>query len=164
MDRRLAAERRTSKLRAAIGDDLVHVHVELCSAAGHPDVQREHVRVLARKDLLAYADDQWVLHIVETARSAVCVGRTFLKDGVGGDHFPRDEIRADAEMFERALRLRAPELVGWDGHVAQGIPLDPRVCLIHGLFPPYRTTQGQLGVGCFRFCYALCLRVSSLRS
>lgn len=37
-----------------------------------------------------------------------------LQDGVGRYHLPGDKIVADAEMFERALRLRAPELVGGD--------------------------------------------------
>ena len=30
---------------------------------------------------------------------------------VGDDHLPRDQVLADAEMFQQALRLRAPMLV-----------------------------------------------------
>ena len=58
MHRRLAAERRARELAAAVGDHLVDVHVELRAAAGHPDVQREHVVVLAGEDLVADLDDQ----------------------------------------------------------------------------------------------------------
>jgi len=36
----------------------------------------------------------------------------FFQDGVCGDHLPRNEIRSDAEVLKRALRLRSPELVG----------------------------------------------------
>ena len=43
MDRRLAAERRAGKLAAAIGDHLVHVHVELRTAAGRPNMEGKHV-------------------------------------------------------------------------------------------------------------------------
>ena len=51
----------------------------------------------------------------------VGVGRRLLQDGVGGDHLARDQVLADAEMLERALRLRAPELVGGNFDLAKAI-------------------------------------------
>ena len=60
MNRRLAAERRAGELAAAVRDHLVDVHVELRAAAGHPDMQREHVVMLAGEDLVADLDDQLV--------------------------------------------------------------------------------------------------------
>src|SRR6516165_6258378 len=38
-------------------------------------------------------------------------GGCFFQDGVGRDHFARDQIPADAKMLERALGLSAPQLV-----------------------------------------------------
>jgi integrase len=53
-------ERRAGQLAAAVGDHLVHIHVELCAAAGHPDVQWKHVLMLAGEDLIADLDDPLV--------------------------------------------------------------------------------------------------------
>ena len=36
-----------------------------------------------------------------------------------GDHLARDEVRADAEVFEGSLDLRAPEFVGGDLEIAE---------------------------------------------
>ena len=63
--RRLAAERRAGKLAAAIRDHFVHVHVELRAAAGHPDVQRKHILVLAGQNLVADLRDQPTDLVVE---------------------------------------------------------------------------------------------------
>ena len=138
MDRRLAAERRAGKLAAAVGDHLVHVHVELRAAAGHPDVQRKHVVMLAGEDLVADLDDQLVRLVVEPPAGMVGVGRRLLQDGVGGDHLARDQILADAEMLERALRLRAPELVGGDADLAEAVHFFTQVG--HFLSPSYLST------------------------
>jgi len=58
VDRCLAAEGRRGELAAAVGDHLVHVHVELRAAAAHPDVQREHVVVLALEDFVTAPHDE----------------------------------------------------------------------------------------------------------
>ena len=125
MDRLLAAERLTGDLAAAVGDHLVDVHVELRAAAGHPDVQRKHVVMLAGEDLVADLDDQRLL-VRRPSRPAGVVDQRgrLLDDGVGGDHLPRDQVVADAEMLQRALRLRAPQLVGRDMHLAQAVGFD----------------------------------------
>ena len=77
-------------------------------------MQRKHVVVLAAQDLVGDLDDQRVDLVVEPLAGMVGIGRGFLEDGIGGDHLARDQVRADAEMFERPLGLRAPELVGGD--------------------------------------------------
>ena len=130
MDRRLAAERRAGELAAAVGDHLVDVHVELRAAAGHPDMQREHVVMLAGQDLVADLHDQAVRLVVEPLAGMVGVGRRLLQDGVGGDHLARDQVLADAEMLERPLGLRAPQLVGRHAHFAETVGLLAYVC--HG--------------------------------
>jgi hypothetical protein len=59
VNRRLAPKRRASKLAAAVGYHLVNVHVELGATAGHPDMQREHVVMLAAEDLVADVNDSF---------------------------------------------------------------------------------------------------------
>src|SRR5208337_109292 len=55
--RRLAAQRSTRELAAAVGYYLVDVHVELGAAAGHPHMQRKHVVMLPGQDLVAGLHD-----------------------------------------------------------------------------------------------------------
>ncbi len=123
MHRLLRAERRARKLAAAIGDHLVHVHVELRAAAGHPDVQREHVVVLAGQDLVAGLEDQLVRRVVEPLAGMVRIGAGLLQGRVGGDHLARHQVLADAEMLQRPLRLRAPELVGGNADLTEAVCL-----------------------------------------
>lgn len=49
--------------------------------------------------------------LIEAFSCKVGIGGAFLQDRVCGDHFPRNEVFPNAEVFERALGLRAPELV-----------------------------------------------------
>ena len=58
VNRRLLPSARARELTAAVGNHLVDVHVELRAAARHPDMQREHVVVLAGEDLVAGLHDQ----------------------------------------------------------------------------------------------------------
>ena len=106
--RRLATEWRARELAAAVGDHLVHVHVELGAAARHPYMQRKHVVMLAGEDFVARLNNQVVLLIVEPLAGMVRCGSGFLQDGIGGDHLARNEILADTEMLERALGLSTP--------------------------------------------------------
>ena len=111
MNRRLAPERRAGELAAAVGNHLIHVHVELRAASRHPDMQRKHVLMLAGEDLVTGLNDQLVPLVVEPPAGVVGIGGGFLQSGVRGNHLARDQILPDAEMFERTLRLRAPQLV-----------------------------------------------------
>src|SRR5262249_8886742 len=54
----------------------------------------------------------FVTLIIEPPAGMVRGCRGLLQDGVRGDHLARDQVAADAEMLERALGLRAPQLVG----------------------------------------------------
>ncbi len=100
VNRFLAAERRARELAAPVGDHLVHIHVELGAAAGHPDMQRKHVVMLAGQDFIADLNDQLVDPVIEPFAGVVCIGRGFLQGRIGRDHLARDEILADAEMLE----------------------------------------------------------------
>ncbi len=71
-------------------------------------MQRKHVVVLAGQDFVAGLSDQFISLIVEPLTRVVCAGGGLLQDGVGDDHFARNEIFADTEMLERALGLSTP--------------------------------------------------------
>src|SRR6516162_6374466 len=78
-------------------------------------MQWEHIVVLSGQDLVTGLDDQPVPLVVEPTAGMVGVGRRLFQYGVSRDHLARDEVMADAEMFQRALRLRPPQLVS--GHL-----------------------------------------------
>src|ERR1700733_14592685 len=133
MNRRLGAKWCARELAAAVRNYLVHVHVELRAATRHPNMQGEHVLMLASKNLVTSATDQCAPLIVQAAPGMVRIGRGLFQNRVGGDHLPRYEVRSDGEVLQRALGLRAPELVGRNWHVAQGILLDSHVRIVHGV-------------------------------
>jgi hypothetical protein len=118
---RLAAQWSAGDLAATVGNHLVHVHVELRATARHPDVQREHVMVLAGEDLVTDWNDQFIAPIVEPLAGVVCIGGGSLHDGIGGDHLTGNQILADAEVFKRALSLRPPEFIGGNIHFAEAV-------------------------------------------
>ena len=97
---RLASERRPCELTTAVGDHLVYIHVELRTAASHPYVQREHVMMLASKDLITRLNDQFVPLVVKPPAGMIGISGSFLQDGVRRDHLPRNQIVPDAEMFK----------------------------------------------------------------
>src|SRR6185369_8603872 len=100
---------------------LVHVHVELRAAAGHPDVQREHVLMAAGEDLVAGLRDQAIAIFRQPAARPVRDRRGLLEDRVGADQLARHQIVADVKVLERALRLRAPQHVGRNGDFAVAV-------------------------------------------
>ena len=59
--------------------------------------------------------------LIEAFSCKVGIGGAFLPDRVCGDHFPRNEVFPNAEVFERALRLFASELVGWNVYVSKAV-------------------------------------------
>src|SRR5712671_2274308 len=121
MNRRLAPKRRAGELATTVGDHLVHIHIELRAAAGHPPVQRKHVVMLASEDFVADLNDQIVTLLVEPLTGIVGIGCGFFQGGVGGDHFPGNQILANAEVLKRALSLSAPEFVSSNIYFAETI-------------------------------------------
>ncbi len=108
MNRRLAGKRCAGELAAAVGDHLVHIHVELSAAPRHPHMQWEHVLMLAGGYLVTDLNDQLVGLFVEPLAGMVRVGGGFLQNGVCGNHLARDQILADAEVLKGALGLGSP--------------------------------------------------------
>src|ERR1700722_3373409 len=156
MIRRLAAERRAGELAAAIGNDLVHIHVELGTAARHPDVQREHVMVPAGENLVARLGNETVDLIVEPLARVIRVGCAFLQDGVCRDHLARNQIGAYAEMLQRPLRLRSPELVGRYFDLAETVGF--------GAYIAHCISPELLRHVIFAGCYFNCVMIASART
>src|SRR6185312_16723696 len=102
MDRPLASQRLVGDLADAVRDHLIDVHVELGAAACHPDVQREHVAVLAIQYFVADLDDQIGLVRRKAAAGLVGACRSLLENGIGIDHFTRNKIYSDTEMLATA--------------------------------------------------------------
>ena len=133
--RRVAAQRRARELTAPVGDHLIDVHVELRTAAGHPDMQRKHIVMPTTEYFTAGLDNQFVALIVESFAVVVGNGGSFLQGGVGRDHLTGNQIFPDAEMFERTLGLSAPEFVGGNFNDAKAVRLFPH--LRHGYSPSF---------------------------
>jgi hypothetical protein len=71
----------------------------------------KHVVVLAGEDFVAGLDDQFISPTVEPVVGMIGSGSGFFQRCVRSDHLARDEILADAEMLQRALRLRPPQFI-----------------------------------------------------
>jgi hypothetical protein len=90
-------------------------------------MKREHVVMLAGKDLVTRLDDELKPPIVETIPGMIGDRSCFLQRRVCGDHLSRHEILADAEVFKGTLRLSAPEFIGRNVDFAEAIRLFPNV-------------------------------------
>ena len=67
--------------------------------------------MLAGEDFVAGLHDELEGLVAEPLLGMVHDRRGLFQDRVRLDHLPRHQIRADAEVLERALRLRAPKFV-----------------------------------------------------
>jgi hypothetical protein len=75
--------------------------------------------MLAGENLVTGINDQLMALFIEPPAGIVGVGGSFLQKGVRGNHLARNEILADAEVLKGALRLGAPEPIGWDLDLAE---------------------------------------------
>ncbi len=124
MDRLLGAEDAAEHLDRPVRDHLVGVHVRLRARTRLPDRQRE-VRVeLAFHNLVRGGDDGLADGRVELAEVHVGLGGGALDDAERADNRQRLLLPADAEILERALRLRAPILVGRNLDGTEGVGFD----------------------------------------
>ena len=96
------------QLRCAICQNLIYVHVGLGARSCLPDHQWELVFHNAGKDLVAAPDDG--VHFFRGQNFQLAVGQRgcFFDQRVGVHEFPRHLLAADGEIFQAALRLRAP--------------------------------------------------------
>ncbi len=63
------------------------------------------------ENLVAGLHDELVACFIESSARMVGVRRGFLENAVGCNHFAWNQIVTDAEVLERALRLRPPQFV-----------------------------------------------------
>jgi len=83
--------------------------------------------VLAGEDLVAHRRDEPELLIREASALMVRRRCRLLERCIGGDHFAGHQILADAEMLQRPLGLRAPELVRGNLDLAETVGFDTYV-------------------------------------
>jgi hypothetical protein len=133
VNRRLAPQLCAGNLAASVRNHLVYIHVELRSAARHPYMQRKHVVVLPCENFVADLNDQIMALLVEAFSREIGVCGSFFQNGIGRDHFAGDQVLSYAEMFERALRLCAPKLVGRNVHLPEAVRFLAYLC--HFIFP-----------------------------
>ena len=118
MHRLLASQGRAGNLGRTIRDHLVHVHVELRAATGHPYMYGEHVAVLVGNDFIAHLNNQSALLLGEPFCVEIHDGSGLFQHGVGTNHLSRDQRHSDIEVLERALGLSTPKLVSRYFHYA----------------------------------------------
>src|SRR5580704_4362143 len=109
MNWRLTPERRACELATAVRNHLIDVHVELSTAASHPDMQRKHVLMSACENLVAGLNNESVPLVIKLATSMIRIHGGFLQNRIRRDHFARDQILSYAEMFKRPLRVCPPQ-------------------------------------------------------
>jgi len=103
------------KLRRAVGEHLVHIHVALRAGARLPHHQRELAVVPPAKHLVGGALDRLRLFWVQQTETCVHGSRGFLHAREGVDDGERHALAGDAEEAAAALGLGAPQPVG--GHL-----------------------------------------------
>ena len=135
MDRLLGAHGPVRQLRTAVGDDLVHVHIELCAAARNPHRQRKHVQVLPGQYLVADRHDQVAPLLVQLPGSAVGQRATFLQNRVRPDHLPGHQLAVYGEQRQRPLCLRTPQRLFRNPDLAQAVGLDSKHATSNVCFP-----------------------------
>ena len=117
------------KLIAAVGNDLVRVHVRLRAGAGLPDDQRKMLQKRAGNDLVGRLLDHSQLFRRHFLGLQLVVGlrRRFFQDAERMDDLLRHGLDADAdgEILMAAFRLCAPVFVGGDFDLSHGVMLDP---------------------------------------
>ncbi|MNT00042.1 hypothetical protein D3C72_1344590 [compost metagenome] len=92
----------------AVRQHLVHVHVALGAGAGLPDGKGEFVRVFIGQHFVGGADDSGGFFGGQQTQILVDLRGCAFGERQGVDQRDGHFLRRDAEMFQRALSLRAP--------------------------------------------------------
>ena len=123
----LRADDAAGELDRAIGDHLVRVHVGLRAGAGLEHDQRKLGVELAVDHFLRRARDQLglVVRAARRARALASAAAFLSRPNARITGRPqRKRVDADREVVDRALRLRAPQVVGGHAHFAERVLLD----------------------------------------
>ena len=111
------------QLAAAVGQNLVEVHVGLGPRTGLPDGQREFTIMLAGQHLVGGRLDGLGLVGCQLPQSGVDRGGRTLDGSQRPDQLRRLLLGGNPEVLQRTLSLRAPQAIGRDGDLAKGVAL-----------------------------------------
>ena len=115
-------------LVGAAGDHLIGVHVRLGARAGLPDDERELVVMHAARDLARRLLDRLGELGVEPAVARIDPRRRLLDEAQSVDDLDRHLLaRAEREILDRALGLRAPIAIGRDLDRPEAVGFGARV-------------------------------------
>ena len=118
-------------LVAAVGDDLVDVHVGLRARTRLPHLERELPVELAGKNLITCLRNELAGARGQHAKLDVGLGRRLLEDGERPHDLDGHRLGADAEVLVAALGLRAPQGTCRHLHVTHGVVLYAKLFLLH---------------------------------
>ena len=130
------------QLAGPVGQHLVDVHIGLGAGAGLPDHQGELIGVLAREHLIGGRIDGSGFFLVQQTQRLVDAGRGLFDLRQRSNDFTRLLLAADVKILQRALRLRAPELVG--GYIDQAKSVFFLAGDCHGIAPCNTTRRSWL--------------------
>ena len=100
--------RPAQQLTRAVGQHLIHIHIALRAGAGLPDSQRKGVRMLACQHFIRGLNNRLRFLRGQQAEIVIHLRRRALGQRQRVDKLDRHFFRRNAEMFQRALGLRAP--------------------------------------------------------
>ncbi len=124
MDGALAAALPGQDLVGTPGDHFVGVHVRLGAGAGLPDDERELVVMRARRDLARGRLHRLAEPGVEVAGARIDSRRGLLDETQGVNDLARHRfLRAEREILDRPLGLRAPIAIAGNVDVAEAVAL-----------------------------------------
>src|SRR5580698_2502134 len=138
----LAAKRCSRYVAATVRNHLIHVHIELGAASGHPHMKRERVLMLSGKDLVTGLNNQLVLQVSQPFPVMIGYGSGLFERGIRADHLARHQVFADTEMLEGALGLWTPQFIRRDLHLAEAIGLHAKKGRFGTRVPRQTTTCG----------------------
>src|SRR5947208_15298643 len=141
----LLAALASEELARAVGEHLVHVHVGLGARSRLPHHERKLAVVLSGEHLAAGGGDGFRLILGELLQLHVHARARALDQRERADQLTGHALAGNAEILERALRLRAPQPVGRDADLAEAVVLDAvighRQIRNNGPGPDYPPTQ-----------------------
>src|SRR5882762_4423182 len=120
----LLAALASQELARPVGEHLVHVHVGLGARARLPHHQRKFAVVLSGEHLVGGGGDGVRLLLGELLQLYVHARTRALDERERADQLQGHALAGNAEILERALRLRAPQPVGGNADLAEAVVLD----------------------------------------
>ena len=116
-------------LIGAVGENLVHVHVERDARSRVEDIDNELIQVLTGQDLVAPGEDRFASLCVESAGLRVRERRRSLDAHECPNERGICPESTDRVVLDRPLGLRAPQRAGRNFDLAQRVSLATRAQL-----------------------------------